>query len=195
MEHAHQHQYKHGRGFRYDEVARRKMQNPEEILSGVGLREGMTFADIGCNDGFFTIPAAKMVGKNTTVYAVDVDSESIERLQEKARIADLKNIHTLAQEAETTIFCKGCVDMIFFGTVMHDFQDSLKVLEHAREMLAPGGKVVNLDWKKIPTEMGPPLEIRLSEEDATALMERVGLRVVETKDLSENFYITIAVLK
>ncbi|HEC94091.1 MAG TPA: hypothetical protein ENI56_01810 [Candidatus Kaiserbacteria bacterium] len=78
---------------------------------------------------------------------------------------------------------------------MHDFQDSLKVLEHAREMLAPGGKVVNLDWKKIPTEMGPPLEIRLSEEDATALMERAGLRVVETKDLSENFYITIAVLK
>lgn len=85
--------------------------------------------------------------------------------------------------------------MIFFGTVMHDFQDPLKVLEHAREMLAPGGKVVNLDWKKVTTKMGPPLEIRLSEEDTAILMERSGLKVVETRNLSEDFYITIATLR
>ncbi len=193
MEHAHQ--YHHGRGFHYDEVARRKMQNPEEILSGVGLREGMTFVDVGCNDGFFTMPAGKMVGDSGKVYGVDVDAEAIERLQERACDAGLKNIEALVETGEKTIFCQGCADMIFFGTVMHDFQDSLKVLKNAREMLAPGGSVVNLDWKKVPTEMGPPLEIRLTEEDAIMLMENAGLKVTEMKDLSENFYIIVAMLK
>lgn len=187
-------EHKHGQGFHYDEMTRRKILSPEEILSRVGLRDGMTFADIGCNDGFFTIPATRVVGA-AAVYAVDVDTKSIERLQEKARVSNLKNIHTLVQEAETTIFCKRCVDMIFFGTVMHDFQNPLKVLENAKEMLTLGGKVVNLDWKKIQTEMGPPIEIRLSEEDTKALVEHSGLKVVETIDLSENFYITIATLK
>lgn len=40
----------------------RKWQNPENILAEIGLRSGMTFMDNGCGQGFFTIPAAKIVG-------------------------------------------------------------------------------------------------------------------------------------
>ena len=51
----------HFGGILRDEQERRKWQNPEDILAEIGLRSGMTFMDIGCCQGFFTIPAARIV--------------------------------------------------------------------------------------------------------------------------------------
>ena len=41
---------------------RKKTQDPVSILSKAGLKPGMTFVDIGCGQGYFSIPAAKLVG-------------------------------------------------------------------------------------------------------------------------------------
>lgn len=180
--------------FHYNEKERRNKQNPEKILSDIGLRKGLVFMDIGCNDGFFTIPAAKMVGTYGKVYGTDIDENSIEKLREKAEKEGLENIYTETKEAESVVFCKNCADIIFYGTVLHDFNDPVQVLRNAKEMLAPHGKLVNLDWKKIPTKIGPPLSIRFDEKEVANMMQKVGLHVAETKDLSEDFYIVTAVL-
>lgn len=79
----------HG-GFSLDEATRRSGYNPEAILQD--LHAGMVFMDIGCGDGFFTILAAKKVGSNGKVYAVDTDASAIERLKQKAKAEGLKNI-------------------------------------------------------------------------------------------------------
>ena len=50
-----------------DDHERRKWQNPEAILSSIGLRPGFTLIDIGCGSGFFALPAAKIVGKKGKV--------------------------------------------------------------------------------------------------------------------------------
>ena len=55
----------------FDEDRRRKWQNPEDILREIGLETGMTFLDIGCGNGFFTLPAARMVGPAGQVYGLD----------------------------------------------------------------------------------------------------------------------------
>ena len=182
----------HAHKFQYDEKERRKRQNPEELLHAIGLKPGDVFMDIGSNDGFFTLPAAKMVGESGKVYAVDIDSDATNRLKEKTNAAWLTNILVQTGEAETTLFCKGCADIIFYGTVLHDFTDPLQVLHNAKAMLKPNGKIVNIDWKKKQTEMGPPMEIRFSEEQVSELIEKAGLRVTEIKDLSPNFYLITA---
>ena len=51
----------HG-GFSLDEATRRSWFNPEKVLKDAGLGLGMTFVDVGCGDGFFTILAAQIVG-------------------------------------------------------------------------------------------------------------------------------------
>ena len=124
----------HG-GFSIDETVRRKWYNPEEILSSACLNTGMTFADIGCGDGFFSILAAKKVGKTGRIYAVDTDAEAIARLEETAYTQDLTNITAKIGEAEKTIFCNGCVDVVFYSMVLHDFRDSIRVLQNAKVML------------------------------------------------------------
>ena len=73
----------HFGGILRDEQERRKWQNPENVLAEIGLKSGMTFADIGCGQGFFTIPAAKIVGESGKVYASDISETNIQKLREK----------------------------------------------------------------------------------------------------------------
>jgi len=53
--------------------------------------------------------------------------------------------------------------------------NSAKVLANARRMVKPAGNLVNLDWKKEPMELGPPLEKRFSGEVAVRLIEASAL--------------------
>jgi hypothetical protein len=49
-----------------------------------------------------------------------------------------------------------------------------------------------LDWKKKPTEFGPPLQIRFSEEQAANLIKQAGFTIESVKDLGSDFYIVTA---
>jgi ubiquinone/menaquinone biosynthesis C-methylase UbiE len=175
-----------------EETLRRKWHNPETTLKDVGLRVGMVFMDIGCGEGFFTIPAAQLVGGKGVVYAVDVDASSIERLKRKAAEKGLTNITAKAGAAEETVFCEECADIVFYSIVLHDFRDPAKVLRNAKLMLKPNGRIVNLDWKKKPTMFGPPLRIRFSEEQAASLIKAAGFTIESVRDAGRNFYIVTA---
>ena len=170
----------------------RKWHHPKINLETLGLREGMTFMDIGCGYGFFTILAAQIVGESGKVYAVDIDSSSINQLKRDALEKGLKNIHIAIGAAEGTIFCTECADIVFYNTVLHDFQDPAKVLRNAKTMLKPSGKMVNIDWKKKPTAFGPSLQIRLSEEQAINLIKQAGFTIASVKDVESDFYIVTA---
>ena len=175
----------------HNDKERRRWQDPEAILDKIGLHAGLTFVDVGCGDGFFAIPAARLLGERGKVLAIDANDEAIDRLDKKAKREGLSNIAFRVGEAEDTILCKRCADIVFFGIVLHDFKDPLKVLRNAKVMLKPSGRLVDLDWKKDPMEMGPPLEIRFSEQEAVSLMKSAGFEVESVKESGQYHYVII----
>jgi ubiquinone/menaquinone biosynthesis C-methylase UbiE len=175
-----------------DDHERRRWQNPEAILSSIGLRSGLTFVDIGCGGGFFALPAARLVGKKGRVYGLDTNTDSIASLEERATREGVRNLYLTVGRAEETVICKQCADIIFIGMALHDFQDPSKVLENARSMVKPAGRLANLDWKKEPMEFGPPLRIRFSTEMAVSLIEGAGFAVETVKDTGPYHYLVIA---
>jgi ubiquinone/menaquinone biosynthesis C-methylase UbiE len=181
----------HG-GFSLDESIRRTWYNPETILNDAGLTPNMVFMDIGCGDGFFSILSAEVVGPKGRIYALDIDPSAIERLKRQASNRGLCNISATVGAAEDTMFCRKCADIIFFGMVLHDFNDPFKVLSNAMQMLKPNGHVVNLDWKKKPMAIGPPTHIRFDEEKAIALFEQAGFLVESVKEAGPHHYIITA---
>ena len=176
----------HG-GFSLDEATRRAWYNPDAVLQD--LHEGMVFVDVGCGDGFFTILASKKVGKNGKVYAVDIDPDGIEKLKSKAKTEGLTNINTKVGKAEDTIFCKQCADLILYSMDLHDFGDPVKVLQNAKQMIKPTGRLIDLDWKKQQMSFGPPVTIRFSQDQASGLMRSSGFTVVDTRDAGPYHYI------
>lgn len=171
------------------------MQNwfhPKLNLESIGLRPGMVFMDIGCGYGFFTIPAAQIVGEQGKVYGVDVSASSIDRLKREASQKGLKNVTATVSAAEETVFCSECADIIFYSIVLHDFRDPVKVLQNAKRMIKPTGMLVNLDWKKKRMSIGPPMRIRFNEEQASNLIKQAGFTIQSVKDAGHDFYIVAA---
>ena len=176
----------HG-GFSLDEKTRRSWYNPEAILTSLKL--GMTLADIGCGDGFFSVLAAKIVGEKGKVYALDIDRSGIEKLEQKAKALDFRNIKTKVGAAEDVIFCEKCVDLVFFSMNLHDFNNPRKVLINAKHMLKTDGLLVDLDWKKIAMQFGPPVGIRFSEQHASEMISSAGFTVTGIKDAGPYHYV------
>ncbi len=176
----------------YDEASRRQWQNAEAILADIGLKPGSTFVDLGCGEGFFALPAARLVGAGGRVYGLDANPEAVERLRQRAGAEGLTNLELKVGWAEDTVLCEACADFVFFGIVLHDFDEPARVLANAARMLKPRGRLANLDWKKEPTELGPPLQIRFSQEKAIQLIEAGGFKIQTVTEAGPYHYLITA---
>lgn len=182
----------HHHVFFHDETERRRWQNPEVILAEIGLKSGMTFVDVGCGEGFFALPAARIVGEKGKVFGLDIYEEGVRNLEKKAFREGIRNLVLKIGAAEETILCEHCADIVFLGIDLHDFRDATRVLANAKRMLKPTGRLIDLDWKKEPMPIGPPLNIRFSQEKATSLIEAAGFEIDTARESGPYHYVIIA---
>ncbi len=177
----------------YNHAERRLWQDAPSILAQIGLKRGDTLLDIGAGDGYFSIPAAKIVGESGLIYAIDVSAQSLEELKAAAKAAGLKNIQTIQGNAEDTVLCERCAHFVLMANVLHDFADPAAALRAARFMLKPGGKLIDLDWKKERDQLhGPPYAKRFEETKATSLIEQAGFKLVSSALVGPFHYLLIA---
>lgn len=177
-----------GWAYSYNLSERLLWQTPDLVLEQIGLGPGHIMVDIGCGDGFFAIPAARKVTPQGHIYALDSSTEAIEQLRDNAQKTGITNITAQTGDAAQYIFCNHCADFVFMANVLHDFESPGKVLKCARTMLKPGGRVVDIDWKKEPDQLhGPPFYKRLSQKEAAELLEQAGFRII-VNTLSQPFH-------
>jgi len=94
--------------------------NGVKFLRKVGLRPGHIVLDFGCRVGHYTIPAAKIVGNNGIVYAVDKEQQALNEMQQKATHLNLKNIRTIKTSGQTTLdFESESIEVVLFYDVLH----------------------------------------------------------------------------
>ena len=75
----------------------------ETTLRNIGITKGQTLLDFGCGPGNYTIPAARIVGDDGVVYALDKNHRALDALMERAYAARLTNIHRMDTSGEITI--------------------------------------------------------------------------------------------
>ena len=88
-------------------------------------------------------------------------------------------VHADAQDTKIT---RHTLDLVLFANLLHDIDDKPSFLNEARMIMKPSGSAVDVDWKKERSEFGPPLSVRLGEDEARHLVEQSGLTVVRTVD-------------
>lgn len=123
---------------------RRLLENPGRLLGG-HVRDGMTVLEVGPAMGFFTIPAARMVGPGGRVVAVDVQERMIRTLRRKAERAGLEDrIECRVCDAGSLGVedLEGKVDLVLLIHVVHEIPDRVGLFDQVRRALAPGGRVL-----------------------------------------------------
>jgi len=91
-------------------------RNPYRLLKAAGLKSGQKVLEVGCGPGFFTIPAAKIVGEEGSIYAVDTHPLAIKKVQEKVEREGIKNVNPILANASDTELPDQSIDLAFvFG--------------------------------------------------------------------------------
>ena len=113
-----------------------------EFLKRIGLKSSQTVLDFGCRVGHYTIPAAKVVGNEGIVYAVDKEQQALNELEQKALHLNLKNIITINTSGRIQIDLENdTIDVILFYDVLHyhEKKEREKLYTEAHRILKPDG--------------------------------------------------------
>jgi ubiquinone/menaquinone biosynthesis C-methylase UbiE len=158
---------------------RRQYQSPRKILKTLGVRRGMTVADLGCGPGFFTIPLASIVGRSGLVYAVDSHSTMLRHLRANIRKSGVRRgiIRIVEADVSRTRIPPRSADIVLLIRLLHDIADKKAFLKEVRRICKPDGKVVDLDWKKVRMNHGPPQGPRLGKPESRKILTDNGLQV------------------
>lgn len=154
---------------------RRAWQDPDRILPALGLAEGMTVADVGCGTGFFALPAARLVGASARVYGVDMQEAMLWTLLDRVREAGVTNVMPVPSLEEVIPLPDDHVDFALLVNALHEVKGDGALLEVHR-VLRPAGRFGVVDWKKEEMERGPPVDHRVSLEEAKTRLRRNGFQ-------------------
>jgi predicted methyltransferase len=158
--------------------ARDAWQKPDQVVSALGLTRGQTACDIGSGPGYFTLRLARAVGPEGFVYAVDVEARMLQALRERLEKARVRNVAPVLAMADDPLRPPGACDVVLVVDTYHHFPDRSGYLQRLRRSLKPRGRVVNIDYQRRPTPVGPPLDHRVARETFLSEAKSAGLAMV-----------------
>lgn len=169
------------------------MHDPDVVFSAMNLSLGETFLDMGCGPGDYAIKAAEIVGSGGKVIAVDTSSAMTGALSARSEQEGLANVMTITADITRPVeLDDASVDVCFFSTVLHCFrleEVGDAVFKEVRRILRTGGRMVVIECKKEALPFGPPLEMRLSADEITAVAARTGFTTAGYRDLGYNYLV------
>ncbi len=178
---------------RMESPDRQVWQKPEQVIAALQLEPGEKVADLGCGPGYFTLPVAKAVGPQGRVWAVDIEPRMLERVRQHTANNKLQNIEMVLAQANDPHLPEGQVDTILIVNTYHHFNYRPVYVSKLRRALAPGGRVVIIDFVPKPRAergFGPPLEMQLSRKVVDAELATSGFYpAVEHTFLPEQYFV------
>lgn len=167
---------------------KREILPPEQTLVSLNLKQGDIMADIGCGIGYFTIPASKIVGHNGKIYAMDILPEMLQDVEKRIQENNLSNIETILTEENDLKLEDNKVTLAFLCNVVHEAHEKEKFLREIKRILSPKGEISIVEWEKINSDFGPPIEHRLDRMDLVKMLDTLGFSNIATIDMGEDFY-------
>ncbi|HTL39226.1 MAG TPA: class I SAM-dependent methyltransferase [Methylomirabilota bacterium] len=157
-----------------------KFLDPQRTLFAAGLTSGQVLADLGAGSGFYVIAAAKIVGPQGTVYAVDILETALDHIAAEARLNGLHNIKTIHCDLENANSCTaipaGSLDYVLLGNIAHQLKKQAEIFKEAYRLLKTGGKLIVLEWNDQPSPIGPSVHERLMPNAVSKFASKVSFK-------------------
>ena len=164
---------------------------PEVVVTNFHLRPGDKVADFGAGRGFFIKALSTQVGREGTVYALEIQKQLVEAIGELVRLEHLGNVSPIWCDIEELNGSKVPTDILDAAIVVNSLfqmEDKATALQEIKRTLRPGGKLFIIDWSESFGGLGPHPDQVLSEGAARAQVEQQGFVFERSFDAGDHHY-------
>lgn len=155
------------------EQARDDRREAVTVMDLANLNEGMTVADIGAGEGYYTVRLAERVGSTGRVLAQDIDGDALRRLGDRVERERLDNVSIKLGAEDDPRLPVDSFDRVFLVHMYHEVAEPYAFLWRIRPALKQGGQIVVVDVDRPANQHGIDPQLLFCE------FERVGFRLVE----------------
>ena len=159
-----------------EDPSRDEWQKPHDVVMALGLKPTDAVADIGAGTGYFARRFAMHAAK---VYAVDIDEKLLAQVRSQAP----PNLETVLAAPDDPRLPERSVDLIFFCDVLHHIDNRSAYYPKLVKALKPGGRIVVVDFYKKELPVGPPPEMKLTDQDVIAEFQNAGFKLSKRLDV------------
>ena len=154
------------------EDARDRLGEAEAVIAFAGIKPGMSVADIGAGEGYYTVRLSRSVDGTGRVLAEDIVPETRDRLAIRVQREGLDNVAVRLGLPDDPKLPAASFDRIFLVHMYHEVEQPYAFLWHLRDGLKPGGLVVVVDARRPVRQHGMPPKL-LSCEFASLGLTRL----------------------
>jgi len=127
--------------------SRQREEDCKRLLKELNVKPGQVICDIGCGNGFYTLKLAQLTGKTGRVYAVDIQQEMLDMLQQRAKAAKLENIVPLLGTETATGLPDNSIELMLMVDVYHEFSRPAAMLKAIRKSLKSTGRIALVEFR------------------------------------------------
>jgi len=128
----------------FDSPGRDERLQIDRVMNILGISSGKAVADIGAGSGWFTVRAARRVGDNGAVYAVDINPEAIHYIESRAKKENLHNVKPILGKPDDPLL-PAKVDAVLLLKTYHEVAQPITLLRNLRSSLGAGARIGVID--------------------------------------------------
>ena len=146
------------------------------VMDILAIAPGKTVADIGAGSGWFTVRAAKRVTDTGVVYAVDINPQAIDYIDNRVQKEKLHNVRTVLSKPDNPQLPADSIDAVLLLKTYHEVAEPVTLLRNLRSSLRPGARVGIIDRDGNGEDHGVHKQVVIREAEAA------GYRLLEEHD-------------
>ena len=163
------------------EDARDRLGEAEEVMALAGTKAGMSVADVGAGEGYYTVRLARLVGPRGRVLAEDIVPDVRDALSDRIQRERFDNVAVKLGTPDNPMLPAQSFDRVFLVHMYHEVQSPYAFLWHLRDSVKPDGLVVVVDSSRPISRHGiSPAQLKC--EFASLGMEPVQFRMLTGRE-------------
>ncbi len=165
--------------------------NPKRNIEQFMLSEGAVVADFGAGAGYLAVEAAEAVGKDGTVYVIDIQKDLLTKcthLAKEHHLESISFIHADLEKENGSTLPEESVDAVIVSNLLFQVEDKASIMREAYRILKKGGRVLVVDWRESFGGVGPQPENVFTENEAKGLVEKEGFKYISNIDAGAYHY-------
>lgn len=175
----------------FDDPARDAWQKPAALVAALGIPKKAVVADIGAGTGYFNPHLAAAVGRKGRVIAVDVERSLVDHMVRRAVQEGTPQVEPRLGRFEDPGLLPGEADLILMVDTYHHIDRRRDYFARLKGALAPGGRLVIVDFKQGELPVGPPPDHRIPAEVVETELAEVGYQLVAAPEVLPHQFVRV----